>query len=177
MLGALAISKIISKWLLTGLAVVLSRPNWQILAKRGTLTSTPQCLLQRYCRQGHPAGLTDKTKLPYALPWHNAISDVEWQHKVEWISNPRYLRDMEAVHAERAVLRFEAFHRTMDLTNPIKAINADQAETEQTNAATEHTTAASASSGTRSTDRPAIVSADAQSKYKAKAVASGSNRC
>ena len=60
--------EIISKWLLTGLAVVLSRPNWQILAKRGTLTSTPQHLLQRYYRQGHQAGLTDKTVLPYALP-------------------------------------------------------------------------------------------------------------
>ena len=32
--------EIISQWLLTGLAVVLSRPNWQILAKKGTLTST-----------------------------------------------------------------------------------------------------------------------------------------
>ena len=67
---------------------------------------------------------------------------------------------------ERAGSRFEAFYRTMDLTNPTKAINADQAETEQTNAAAEHTTAAaSASSGSRSADRPAIVSADAQSKY------------
>ena len=27
--------EIISKWLLTGLAVVFSRPNWQFLAKRG----------------------------------------------------------------------------------------------------------------------------------------------
>ena len=167
--------EIISKWLLTGLAVVLSRPNWQIL---GTLTSTPQYLLQRYYRQGHPAGLTDKTKLPYALPWHNAISDVEWQHKVGWFSYPSYLHDMEAVYAERAGSRFEAFYRTMDLTNPIKAIYADKAETEPTNAATEHTTAAaSASSGSRSADRPAIVSADAQSKYgQAKAAATGSNR-
>ena len=40
--------EIISKWLLTGLAVVFSRPNWQFLAKRGTLTATPQHLLRRY---------------------------------------------------------------------------------------------------------------------------------
>ena len=86
---------------------------------------------------------------------------------------------MEAVYAERAGSRFEAFYRTMDLTNHIKAIYADKAETEPTNAATEHTTAAaSASSGSRSADRPAIVSADAQSKYgQAKAAAIGSNRC
>ena len=52
--------EIISKWLLTGLAVVFSRPNWQFLTKRGTLTATPQHLLQRYYRQGYPAGLVDK---------------------------------------------------------------------------------------------------------------------
>ena len=32
--------EIISRWLLTGLAVVLSRPNWLLLAKKGTLTSS-----------------------------------------------------------------------------------------------------------------------------------------
>ena len=85
---------------------------------------------------------------------------------------------MEAVYAERAGSRFEAFYRTMDLTNPIKATHADQAETEQTKAATERTTAAaSASSGTRSTATPPIVSSDEQSKYRqAKAAATGSNQ-
>ena len=63
--------EIISKWLL-GLAVVLSRPNWQILAKKGTLTSAPQFLLQRHYRQGYPASLTDKAKLlAYVLPWRH----------------------------------------------------------------------------------------------------------
>ena len=63
--------EIISKWLLAGLAVVFSRPNWQFLTKRGTLTATPQRLLQRYYRQGYPAGLVDKKAMPYVLPWHN----------------------------------------------------------------------------------------------------------
>ena len=170
--------EIISKWLLTGLAVVLSRPNWQILAKRGTVTATPQHLLQRYYRQGHPAGLTDKTKLPFALPWDNAISDAEWQHKVEWISNPKYLRNMEAVYTERAVSRFEAFYGTMDLTNPVKALNAGQSETEQTLATTERTAAAASSSvGARSAARLVVVSATAQSAHtSAKAAATGSNQ-
>ena len=42
--------EVISKWLLTGLAVVFSRPNWQFLAKRGTLTATSQHLLRSYYR-------------------------------------------------------------------------------------------------------------------------------
>ena len=93
--------EIISKWLLTSHDPIgRFWPN---------LTSTPQKLLQRYYRLGHPAGLTDKTMLPYALPWHNAISDAEWQHKVGWFSHPRYLKDMEAVNAERTGLRFDAW--------------------------------------------------------------------
>ena len=91
--------EIISKWLLTGLAVVLSRPNWQLLAKAGTLTATPQHLLQRYYQRGYPAGLKDKTELPYALPWHNAISETEWQRIVGWFCHSRYLRDMDALYA------------------------------------------------------------------------------
>ena len=127
--------------------------------------NTPQHLLQRYYRQGHQAGLTDKTVLPYALPRHNAISDAEWQHKVGWFSYPRYLHDMEAIYAERAVLRFDAFYRTMDLANPIQAFHAEAEQAEQAkqaNAPDEHTTA----------------SADSQSVYRqAKAAAIGSNRC
>ena len=118
--------EIISKWLLTGLAVVFSRPNWQFLTKRGTLTATPQHLLQRYYRQGYPAGLVDN----YVLPWHNAISEAEWQRRVGWFCS-RYLRDMDALYAERAGSKFDTFYRTMDLTNPIKAMQYDQTNSEQ----------------------------------------------
>ena len=131
--------EIISKWLLTGLAVVLSRPNWHILAKRCTLTSTPRELLRLYFRQGHPADLTDRTNLPYALPRHNAVQDAEWQHTVEWFSHARYLQDMEAVIAERTWSGVDTFYTKMNQTNPIKAA---QAEPEQANSPVEQTMAA-----------------------------------
>ena len=123
--------EVISRWLLTGLAVVLSRQNWQLLAKRGTLTATPQGLLKRYYQIGYPAGLKDKTVLPYALPIHNAITDVEWQRRVRWYCHSRYLADMDTLYAERAGSRFDAFYGTMDLTNPIQAMQHDQTEGEQ----------------------------------------------
>ena len=85
--------------------------------KRGTLTATPQHLLQCYYRQGHWLAKLTKTMLPYALPLHNDISDAEWQHQVGWFSHSKYLQDMDAIYAERAALRFDAFYRT----NPIKA--------------------------------------------------------
>ena len=94
--------EVISRWLLTGLAVVLSRQNWQLLAKRGTLTATPQNLLKRYYQIGYPPGLKDKMALPYALPIHNAITDAEWQRRVGWYCHSRYLADMDALYAERA---------------------------------------------------------------------------
>ena len=120
--------EIISKWLLTGLAAVLSKPNWQILAKRGTLTATPHELLQRYYQIGYPTGIKDKTALPYALPLHNAISLTEWQHRVEWICYARYLYDMGALYAQRAGSSFAAFYGTMDLSNPIRAMTYDLTE-------------------------------------------------
>ena len=123
--------EIISKWLLTGLAVVLSRPNWQLVAKRGTLTATPHDLLQRYYQIVYPAGLKDKTALPYALPRHNAILEAEWQRRVGWFCHSRYLHDMDALYAERTGSRFVTFYRTMDLTNPIQAMKHDQTESEQ----------------------------------------------
>ena len=123
--------EVISRWLLTGLAVVLSRQNWQLLAKRGTLTATPQDLLKRYYQIGYPAGLKDKTVLPYALPIHNAITDVEWQRRVRWYCHSRYLADMDTLYAERAGSRFDAFYGAMDLTNPIQAMQSDQTEVEQ----------------------------------------------
>ena len=123
--------EVISRWLLTGLAVVLSRQNWQLLAKRGTLTATPQGLLKRYYQIGYPAGLKDKTVLPYALPIHNAITDVEWQRRVKWYCHSRYLADMDTLYAERAGSRFDTFYGAMDLTNPIQAMQYDQTEGEQ----------------------------------------------
>ena len=122
--------EIISKWL-TGLAVVFSRPNWQFLAKRGTLTATPQHLLRRYYQGGYPAALVDKRALPYVLPWHNALSESDWQHRVGWFCHSRYLHDMDALYAERAWSKFDTFYRTMDLTNPIQAMRYDQANSEQ----------------------------------------------
>ena len=122
--------ELISKWLLTGLAVVLSRPNWNILAKKGTLTSTPRDLLRRYYQQGHPADLVDKALLPHALPRQNAITAVEWQHIVTWFSHPRYIQDTDAVNAARSWAGINNFYPTMDQTNPIRAAQEEAARTD-----------------------------------------------
>ena len=63
-----------------GLAVVLSRPNWHILAKKCMLTTTPKDLL-RPTTNRYPADLVDEARLPYS-PQQNAITAAEWQHIV-----------------------------------------------------------------------------------------------
>ena len=137
--------EIISKWLLTGLAVVLSRPNWHILAKKCTLTSTPKDLLRLYYQQGHPADLVDKATLPYALPQQNAITAAEWQHIVTWFSHSRYIQDTDTVNAARSRSGTDIFYTTIDQTNPIRAA---QEEAAQTDSQAEQTTATtSAASG------------------------------
>ena len=62
---------------------------------------------------------------------HNAITDAEWQRRVGWHCHSRYLTDMDALYAERAGSRFDTFYSTMDLTNPIQAMQYDQTEVEQ----------------------------------------------
>ena len=69
--------------------------------------------------------------MPYVLPWHNAISEAEWQRRVGWFCHSRYLRDMDALYTERAWSSFDTFYRTMDLTNPNKALQYDQTNSEQ----------------------------------------------
>ena len=126
--------EIISQWLLTvltGLAVVLSRPSWQLLAKKGTLTATSQEQLQLYHERGYPAGLKDKVALPYALPRHNAIAEAEWQRRVGLFCHSQYSHDMEILYAERAGSSFAAFYNTMDFTNPIKAETYNRTEAVQ----------------------------------------------
>ena len=121
--------EIISKWLLTGLAVVLSRSNWHILAKKCTLTTTPKDLLRVYYQRGYPADLVDKAKLPYTLPQQNAITAAEWQRIVAWFSHSRYIQDAEAVATTRSQ-SVDVFYTTIDQTNPITAAQKEAAQTD-----------------------------------------------
>ena len=84
-------------------------------------------LLSRWI-SGGPHG---QKVIALCAPVHNALSEADWQHRVGWFCHSRYLRDMDALYAERAWSKFDTFYRAMDLTNPIQAMRCDQANSEQ----------------------------------------------
>ena len=96
--------EIISKWLLTGLAVVISRTNWNILSKNRTLSMTP----------GYPADEEDKTRKPYAQPRPNSLLPATWQTQVSWMSHASYVQATEAFNTAR--MRQE--NRSLTLAQP-----------------------------------------------------------
>ena len=93
--------EIISKWLLTGLAVVISRTNWNILSKNRTLTMTPRNILHACFSWGYPADEEDKTRKPYAQPHPNSLLPATWQDQVSWMSHAGYLQVTEEFNAAR----------------------------------------------------------------------------
>ena len=145
--------EIISKWLLMGLAVVFSRPNWQFLAKRHS-DCHPTAPPRRYHRGGYLAGLVDKRALPCVLPWHNALSEPTGSTE-----SGSVLHDicMDALHAERAWSKFDTFYRTMACSTTKQTANkqnkqqAEQAE--QAEQATVNNHRAKCPGGPPSSDR------------------------
>ena len=83
---------IISKWPLTGLAVMITRSNWNILSKHRTLTITPRNLLRTYFRWGYPADDEDRSRKPYALPHPRSLLVGTWEATVSSISHEHYVQ-------------------------------------------------------------------------------------
>ena len=108
--------EIISKWLLTGLAVVISRTNWNILSKNRTLTMTPRNILHGWFRWGYPADEEDKTRKPYAQPHPNSLIAATWQDQVFWMSHAGYVQVTEAFNTAR--MR-QGYYGTINQNNPV----------------------------------------------------------
>ena len=124
--------------------MVLSRPNWHILAKKCTLTTTPKDLLRAYYQRGYPADLVDKARLPYTLPHENAITAEEWQRIVTWFSHSNYIQNADDVNATRSRSGIDIFYTTMDQTNPIIAAQEEAAQTDPQAEQNKDTTSAAA---------------------------------
>ena len=122
--------EILSQWLLTGLAVALSKPHWRFLANEGIVSTTPQSLLRTYYQQGYSASLPPR-ELPYGTQRANTVSGTAWQHKVTWYSSASYLRDLAALRATKARTPISTFYHQMNHLNPIQAVPLEEEQPEQ----------------------------------------------
>ena len=102
--------------------MVLSKPNWKFLAKRGTIAATPQTRLRECCRTGYPPG-TDSNRQPYGQQIPNALLLHRWQAMVDWYTSSEYLAHLEQVSRDKSACSTAEFFNTMDRRNPVQVRN------------------------------------------------------
>ena len=120
--------EIVSKWLLTGPAVMISRTNWNTLSKHRTLTVTHRNLLRTYFQWGCPADEEDRARKPCALPHPRSLLAGTWETTVSWISHEHYLQETALFEAARAR---PGHCYTINPANPVHATPEQEQATQQ----------------------------------------------
>ena len=110
--------ELISRWLLTGLAIQTSRKNWNILSRNRTCTVTDFNLFRNYFLQGYPSEEKDKKKKPYALPHTHSLHASTFETAVARISYKRYLQKTTDFETARVQ---PGYYATINQANPIHA--------------------------------------------------------
>ena len=110
--------EIIAAWLLEGLAVTISRKNWNILSRTRTCTSTDNHLLQTYFLHGFPSGESDNVRRPYLVPHPKTLFQPTWEQAVARISYPRYLQHTFDFGEAK---KWPRYLQTINRANPIEA--------------------------------------------------------
>ena len=80
----------VAKWLLTGLAVAISRKSWHLLSKHRTCTVTPHWLLQMHSQQGYASDEKDTAKKPYSSAHVQSLYEHTWEALVTKIIRQGY---------------------------------------------------------------------------------------
>ena len=119
--------EVIAAWLLEGLAVTISRKNWNILSLNRKCTATDYYLLQAYSRNGFPSGERDNERRPYVVPHPKKLLLPTWEQTVARLSHPTYWKDTREFGQAKAQAGFLA---TINRANPIVA-EPDHVQAEQ----------------------------------------------
>ena len=101
----------VAKWLLTGLAMAISRKNWHLLSKHRTCTTTP--LLRGYVSTEH-----DDKKKPYAATFVQAQHEQAWEILVHRVIRRGYNAATNHFRKTREARAEIDFYRTIDQSNP-----------------------------------------------------------
>ena len=111
----------VAKWLLTGLAVAVSRKSWHMLFKHRTCTSTPQSLLQVHFQHGYVSTEQDDAKKPYAAAYAQSLYEHTWEGLVTRTICKGYNEATNKFRTTREERDELEFYSTFDQTNPLGA--------------------------------------------------------
>ena len=110
-----------AKWLLTGLAVAVSRKSWHMLSKHRTCAITPQWLLQVHFQHGYVSTEQDDAKKPYVAPYVQSLYEHTWEGLVTRIICKGYNEATIKFRTTREERDELEFYSTFDQTNPLEA--------------------------------------------------------
>ena len=111
----------ISKWLLTGFAVAISRKNWHLLSKNRTCTVTRYRLLRTQFQQGYLADEEDKkAALQYAAPHAKSLCVETWEKLVSQLILKGYYEANNAFEDVREAHDQLDFYATTNQDNPVR---------------------------------------------------------
>ena len=110
--------EVIAAWLLEGLAVTISRRNWNILSLNRKCTMTDYYLLQAYFLNGFPSGERDDERRAYVVAHPKKLLPLTWEKAVERLSHPTYWVDTGKFGQARANT---GFFTTINRANPVVA--------------------------------------------------------
>ena len=109
----------VAKWLLTGLAVAISRKSWHLLSKHRTCTVTPHWLLQMHSQQGYASDEKDTAKKPYSSAHVQSLYEHTWEALVTKIIRQGYNEATNNFRSAREEREELEFYTTINQNDPL----------------------------------------------------------
>ena len=110
----------VAKWLLTGLAMAISRKSWHLLSKHRTRTTTPLALLRVHFLRGYVSIEQEDKKKPYAATFVQALRERTWETLVNRVIRRGYNAATNQFRKEREARAEIDFYRAIDQSNPVE---------------------------------------------------------
>ena len=101
----------VAKWLLTGLAMAISRKSWHLLSKHRTCTITPVAVLRVHFLHGYLSTEQEDAKKPYTPAWEEIVTRVICRG---------YNNATNKFRMDREAREEIEFYSTIDQTNPVE---------------------------------------------------------
>ena len=110
----------VAKWLLTGLAMAISRKSWHLLSKHRTCTITPLAVLRVHFVHGYVSTEQEDAKKPYTAAYVKSLYEHTWEKLVTRVIGRGYNEATNKFRTAREKGEEIEFDSTIDQTNPVE---------------------------------------------------------